>query len=1114
ADRLLQEFSKDGDMRKRALYDASQKEGLGSHLWKVALPLPTSSPLLDRVQETPAVEADLRKFARMRLEELGDTIYVAPEAKSHRQAADHDLFDLTTKVNEFLDGNKKVLLIWGDSGAGKSAFNKELERVLWNSYCNCKDRVLKKQKKIPIFVSLPAVNKLEPDLIGRQLRRANFNDAQIRELKAKRTFVLICDGYDEYQQMRNLYNLNELNRPRQWSAQMVISCRSEYLGLDYRYLFQPEDRHGQMGEALLQEAVIVPFSKERIRAYIESYVSKDTQHLEAKEALRWEAEDYLRLFDQIPSLQELVTNPFLLMLSLRVLPSMAELGKDLSPMTVTRVMLYDRFIEQWVEQGKKRLIQRELIGNEKKAFDILSTDSLSRKAILFVKRLAVAIFEYQDGIPVVEYSSDGDEDTWKVEFFGQDDSKKLLREVSPLHRYDNQHRFIHKSVLEYCLSRAVFEPRHRGESRTGGQETSAPAIERSQHHGREKEILVVAASTSDVNSPLCKKSFVDKPAVLQFLAERVSQEPVFKQQLHAFIEYSKADKKWSVAAANAITILVRAGVRFNGEDLRGIQIPGADLSGGEFEHAQLQEVDLRDTNLGNVWLRKANLSNAQMSGVQFGEWPYLEEDSEVTCCTYSPNGSTCAVSLYNGKIHVYNASSWIKIHTIHAHTNYVYSVTYSPSGHQIASGSYDKTVRLWDTQTGASGPVLSGHSMCVNSVAYSPSGHQIVSGSLDRTVRLWDAQTGLPGHILDSHTNNVTSVTYSPNGHQIASGSNDKTVRLWDVQTGTPGPVLMGHADWVKSVAYSPGGHQIASGSEDGTVRLWDAQTGAPDPMLSGNTGWVTSLEYSPNGRQIASGSEDKTVRLWDAETGAPGPILMGHTGWVKSVAYSPNGHEIVSGSDDMTVRLWDAQTGVPGPILRGHSNNVTSVAYSPNGLQIASGSTDNTVRLWDAQTGAPGPILSLNTGLALSVAYSPSGHQIASGSHDNTVRLWDAQTGAPGLILSGHYSSVTSVIFSPSGEQIASGSRDETVRLWDAQTGAPGPILSGHTSAVTSVTFLPGGHQIMSGSWDNTVRLWDVDSATSTYHKHQYTKIFTTVTPNGGVSYPPSTKLDLVLDA
>ncbi|KAG0298721.1 hypothetical protein BGZ98_000094, partial [Dissophora globulifera] len=254
-------------------------------------------------------------------------------------------------VKEFLSSNKKVLLLWGNSGTGKSTFCKELERKLWEDYSNCENRILKKQQKIPIFVALADIDMLEPDiidmptpdftgllaldftgitkletrhrpepdLISRQLRKAGFSKAQIKALRASRKFVLICDGYDEYQRMRNLYNINQLNRPGQWNAQMVISCRSEYLGHDYRHLFQPENRDGQRGEMLLQEAVIAPFSNDRIQAYIEKYV--------AKEAPQWEVKDYMRVFDQISDVQDLVTNPSLLSLSLQELPHMTDFEK-------------------------------------------------------------------------------------------------------------------------------------------------------------------------------------------------------------------------------------------------------------------------------------------------------------------------------------------------------------------------------------------------------------------------------------------------------------------------------------------------------------------------------------------------------------------------------------------------------------------------------------------------------------------------------------------------------------------------------------------------------------------------------------------------------------------
>ncbi|KAF9273247.1 hypothetical protein BGZ68_001677, partial [Mortierella alpina] len=1058
---LLRDLSTEGDESKRNLYQSCIQMGPSAHTWNVSAPHLDSSSLIDQVQSKPSVEPALRKYQRHRIQEQEQrhAVYIPPQAKPTRESSDDDLFDLTTRVNEFLLAvDSKVLLLLGDSGAGKSTFNLELERNLWMAYNFDK-------KWIPLFVTLPDINMPEDNLIAKHLRRYKFTEGHIRELKSYRQIVLICDGYDECQKKANLYNDNRLNQPGEWNVKMVISCRSEYLGSDYRVFFQPGGRNNRKGATQLQEAVVAPFSMAKINNYIKSYATKSQIPGETV----WTAEDYHTAIKRIPNLQDLVKNPFLLSLALEVLPRLVDLSKDLTSNQISRVTLYDQFVEQWVERGQIRLIERSLTGDDHVAFEILSEDGFTRNAIGFVKSLAVAIFEKQDGKPVVEYSPIRDKSSWKAAFFGHGDGKNLLRETCPLSRTDNQYRFIHRSVLEYALALAAFEP--------GQPRASDPDLV--------KQLDVQCGDNRDdpskdtqSYSPLFRKSFVHEHSIINFLSDRVLRNIQFKNQLHRFIDQSKSDIGASKAAANAITILVRAGVLFNGADLQHIKIPGANLSGGQFDSAQLQGANLRNTNLRKIWLRQADLSNAQLEAVNFGLWTFLKENYTVLVCAYSQDGKTLALGI-NYTISLYNTANWENTCQLSGHTDFVTSVVFSPSGQQIASGSYDKTVRLQDAQTGAPGAILRGHTDWVTSVVFSTSGQQIASGSDDKTVRLWDAQTGAPGAILHGHTDLVTSVVFSPSGQQIASGSYDKTVRLWDAQAGASGAILHGHTDSVTSVVFSPSGQQIASGSDDKTVRLWDAQSGASGAILHGHTDLVTSVVFSPSGQQIASGSYDKTVRLWDAQAGAPGAILRGHTDWVTSVVFSPSGRQIASGSWDKTVRLWDAQTGEPDTIQNdaiqnGHTSNVTSVMFSPSGQQIASGSDDRTVRLWDTQTGAPGAILSGHIDRLTSVVFSPSGQQIASGSRDMTVRLWDAKTGAPGAILSGHFDRVTSVAFSPSGQQIASGSWDMTVRLWDAQTGALSAILSGHIFWIGSVVFSPSGQQIASGSDDRTMRLWD----------------------------------------
>ncbi|KAF9992976.1 hypothetical protein BGZ80_008323, partial [Entomortierella chlamydospora] len=151
----------------------------------MATPPSMESPLLDCVQNIPDVETPLRQLRLERLKGRGGDVYISPRAKASPRAT--DTFDLTDKVQEFLNSDKKVFLLLGDSGVGKSTFNRALEISLWDNY-------EKTSGRIPLFIHLPAIEKPERDLIAERLRKVNFTESQILELKLHREFILICDG--------------------------------------------------------------------------------------------------------------------------------------------------------------------------------------------------------------------------------------------------------------------------------------------------------------------------------------------------------------------------------------------------------------------------------------------------------------------------------------------------------------------------------------------------------------------------------------------------------------------------------------------------------------------------------------------------------------------------------------------------------------------------------------------------------------------------------------------------------------------------------------------------------------------------------------------------------
>ncbi|KAF9362249.1 hypothetical protein BGX34_006532 [Mortierella sp. NVP85] len=449
---LLHELRNDGDVRKQALYEKSVAAGSGPYALKVSPLEPTSSVLLNLAWERSGVEAMIGELRKHQLENLKYDGYIPLRAKASLGSDDNRGRSLMDMTAEFLDSKREVFLLIGESGAGKSTFCRMLEFELWKTYKPTTG-------SIPLHIHLPTFDRPEHDIITKHLRKQDFTDYQIKELKVQRKFILICDGYDESQQTHNLYTSNRLSQPGEWKAQMIISCHSNYLGADYRDRFRPGSHNQPSSSSLFQEAVIMPFTFDQVQDYIKRYI---TMHKP-----RWGAEDFNQALEHFSGLSDLVRNPFLLALSMEVLPRLMDLSQHPSTSRVTRVELYDRFVEQWFERSKKRIGERVLTSQERAAFDRMSQEGFTHFAREFLKALSVAIFRNQNGVSDVTYTHSKDKETWKADFFCLEAGTRLLLEACPLTRSGELYRFIHPSLLDYGLTLAIFDPQDRGSSASG-----------------------------------------------------------------------------------------------------------------------------------------------------------------------------------------------------------------------------------------------------------------------------------------------------------------------------------------------------------------------------------------------------------------------------------------------------------------------------------------------------------------------------------------------------------------------------------------------------------------------------------------------------------------------
>jgi len=188
------------------------------------LAYPKVSALLRRVNKTADLEPKLLKI-RSEFSEAGLEMHTPLMSKVSLQDSGEKLDPLDDRVTSFLSDKKEIMLILGDSGAGKSTYNRHLERMLWVEY--------QPGGAISLLIDLKTMGKLnEVDIVKRKLARHGFTEVEIQELKEHRRVILICDGYDE---CRQWVHLHSLVKEEGWkSCQIVVTCRSQYLTPTYR----------------------------------------------------------------------------------------------------------------------------------------------------------------------------------------------------------------------------------------------------------------------------------------------------------------------------------------------------------------------------------------------------------------------------------------------------------------------------------------------------------------------------------------------------------------------------------------------------------------------------------------------------------------------------------------------------------------------------------------------------------------------------------------------------------------------------------------------------------------------------------------------------------------
>ncbi|ETO33521.1 hypothetical protein RFI_03583 [Reticulomyxa filosa] len=1030
----------------------------------------------------------------------------------------NDTFDCHQYVIEFLGGKetaeekkieqqqeqkRKVMVIQGKSGSGKSIFCRHLEETLWNNYIN------DSKQPIPVYISFPKIYNIknEKNIILQTLQGKHISKESMDAIREKVSFVFIMDGFDEifdkYSQSDNnekyFYNHFHLG---QWNAKVIVTCRSKVLNdEDINITLIGANQNQNITTSMMY---LWPFTKQQIHSYIEKFATIKSKN---KNSTNWTSTKYEETLNNYPNLQKMIEEPFLLQLILTVLPSLAKQYGAGS--RISKAQVYEVFNDQWIDIHSQnitsKLAELRIQMNINKVKYTLKQYCLNLGFDMFHQGNQIAVesesqHENDDGKtwsevdPEMENDSKSNmdekieiktinetsvsktSDIWEKYFHGSSVARYVLRRVG-----DNKYQFLHKSCQEYYAAQKIILEIISWKPNIVGDIDNRQFQQ--QFETNVQQLLI--------NSKLLNEEL----GIIQFIAERIHDiNPIFvnlKSRLFRIIESSKNNENVSIASANAITILNSANIDMDYQNWNNIKIPYAILDRAFLEGTDFSNANLDHVHFHQTCLTKVNFANTSMNNIYFGEYAYLEGHSdEVHGIKFSLDGTKIVSYSKDKTIRIWDTSSRKQLHALEGHADRIRAVECSHDSSKIVSCSWDKTIRIWDVLSGQQMKLLKGHEFSVESVEFSSDDSKIVSCSDDATIRIWDVSSGKQIHLLDEHLVSVTNAKFSPDDSKIVSCSDDKSIRIWDVFSGTQLLLLEGHEDKVNGVHFVFNGSKIISYSSDTTIRIWDALSGQQLQLLKGHTSDIKGIQLSSDCSKVLSYSEDKTVRIWDLLSGKQLQVLEDSSSTVSTaklylvrvmvqfdygmtfivvsnVKFFQNESKILSCSHDSTIRIWDISLERKIQLTEGNIDVIRTVEFSPDGSTIVSSSWDKTVRLWDVQSGKQIRVFEGHSDPLNGALFSSDGSKIVS--YDKTIRIWDVLSGKQLQLLQGHLDLVRKVYFSSDGSKLVSYSSDKTIRIWDISSGRQ--IQSLYT--LSSAQFLPGGYRIIYCS-QNHIIMWD----------------------------------------
>lgn len=959
---------------------------------------------------------------------------------------------LLNTVEIFLRGYKKVFLIKGSSGSGKTQF------------CNYFIGIKSQTYQIT-YIDLFDNKSCQHD---------------ISKIPSDENSLLLFDHYGDDGQF---YNVCQRHHLQEWKGKIIVVCNAFHLinYQDWSNYFAPH-KGELINHHLFDYAEITPLSREEANLLAQSHQKVDSSNVE-------------KFFNHRFS-ENIIQHPLLLQMGLEVfcqyLPDETDYALQ---------QCYLQLLEKLLRYHQNKYA----INHHKDAFSQYL--SLCNKLARLIESKQSSQFTYEPHSDLF----DDEEDEWKPFFNTRQESMKPLQMSLPIFQ---------KEKMTFCIW--------------------TPFLQTLFAKHEEKEIALTTVSQKQEFSLFAMKQFYNdililkNLAILNFLSDRVYQEPQFKKFLIKVVLASKLHDGDPDAAAVAITILNHAKFSFCNLDLSDIKIPNAILDYGLFSGTLFVRAVLKGVSCKRSLINQAVFDDADMEGMTFGELPTIDiHESGINCIAISSDHQYMATLSkskldYPKQIVVWGTNTFTLLNYVTS-KDPIIGMFFDPNNRELIYVTSTGEIIIVEHQTDKLMYALNSGLKRIDAMEFIPDKdqHLIALIGLDLEgnykFRLYDYYCNIIDDI--SCFENSESEYYSadepdiqikvsPDGTKIAMCKHRIGMYLIDtrlkkiikyiVHTGFDAGRVLAFLSHQKILVAASNSLLLYFNSETGNevflnsspqqlsgVKLLAASQENPWIIINDSTGLLYVWDYIAkrvidsyfnfefinylkiiklnNVEVICAGEASGLIRFYEINPMRAlnqSPLI--HS---PAVVLLPETHHVIAGGADGMLRYWDFRTGNCKATYQAHELDIQAILAITEKDYLVTAGAEGAIILWQLSSFTKKWQIQASSKQINVLLLSTERDKFFSAGDDGIMRLWHLESGemlfdlAPDL--GDKNISIHSLAFSACKKFLYSGDISGVLRRWNIEEKIIYKTIQAHGKCISTIAVEPNGNFLMTGSVD-----------------------------------------------